>query len=186
MNFIPMMILAIVDDNDRAFITELYLSYRNLMYSIAIDIVNDHQDAEDMVALAITEMIENIEVLRKINHLRLRSYIASIVRNDSIDFIRKRKRYTLLSTDEKGLDDAPDDSDVDDTILQRAEIRDLENGIAKLTRKEQTLLLMKYVDEQTDKQIAQILHIGQDSVRVYLSRAKRRLLTIMKEAENDG
>lgn len=186
MNFIPMMILAIDDDDDRAFITELYLSYRNLMYRIALGIVGDHQDAEDMVALAVTEMIEHIDVLRRVHHLRMRSYLASMVRNDAIDFMRRRRRYTLLSADETGLDDAPDDADIDDGILLRAEIEDLENGIARLPRREQILLLMKYVDEKTDKQIAQILHIGQGSVRVYLSRAKRHLLTIMKEADKDG
>ena len=48
------------------------------------------------------------------------------------------------------------------------------------------MLLMKYVDEKNDKEIASILNIGQDSVRVYLSRARKHLLQIVKEVEENG
>ena len=54
---LPLMILAIENDDDRAYITELYLKYRKLMYSVAIEIVRDPHIAEDMVASAVTEMI---------------------------------------------------------------------------------------------------------------------------------
>ena len=45
---------------------------------------------------------------------------------------------------------------------------------------------MKYVDESSDKEIAAILHIGQDSVRVYLSRVRKHLLALFKEVEEHG
>ena len=48
------------------------------------------------------------------------------------------------------------------------------------------LLQMKYVDDMDDKAIARTLNIGQDSVRAYLSRARRQLLKIIKEVDENG
>lgn len=90
-----MVFLAMENEQDRAFITQIYLDYRKLMYAVAMEIVRDPQAAEDMISAALTEMIEQIETLKKINCCRLRSYIASIVRNDSLDYVRKRNRRQL-------------------------------------------------------------------------------------------
>ena len=80
----------------------------------------------------------------------------------------------------------PAEGSVDDHILQTAEVEVLQKGIARLHPRERTLLLIKYVDEKNDKEIASILNIGQDSVRVYLSRARKHLLQIVKEVEENG
>lgn len=186
---LPLMILAIENEDDRTFITQVYLKYRKLMYAIAIDIVREPQIAEDMVAAAITEMIEKIDTLRKIKSCRMRSYIASIVRNDSIDYVRKRDRqgkYEFLPDDDEMMNRIPVEGSVDDRILQTAEIEVLRKGIARLHQRERTLLLMKYVDEKDDKEIANTLSIGQDSVRTYLSRARKHLLQIIEEVEANG
>lgn len=185
---LPMMILTIENDDDRAFITQVYLKYRKLMYAVAIGIVRDPQIAEDMVSVAITEMIEGIDTLRKVNCCRMRSYIASIIRNDSIDYVRKRDRqgkYSFLP-DEATLNSIPAEGAVDDRILRTVEIEVLRIAVAKLSQRERTLIQMKYVDEKNDKEIASILNIGQDSVRAYLSRARKHLLQIIKEVEEDG
>ena len=60
------MILAIENDDDRTLVIDIYLKYRKLMYSVAMQIVQDHQIAEDMVMAAIADMIDKIEVLRRI------------------------------------------------------------------------------------------------------------------------
>ncbi|MGM9603306.1 MAG: RNA polymerase sigma factor [Faecousia sp.] len=179
---LPLMILAIENDDDRAFITQIYLKYRKLMYAVAIDIVRDSHIADDMVASAITEMIEGIDTLRRINCSRMRSYIASIVRNNSIDYVRKRDRqgkYVFIPDDEELINQIPADGAVDDRILQTVEIEILRKSVSMLHLRERTLLQMKYVDDKDDKAIARTLNIGQDSVRAYLSRARRALSTVL-------
>lgn len=62
----------------------------------------------------------------------------------------------------------------------------LREALSRLPENERLLLTMKYVDESSDKEIAAILHIGQDSVLMYLSRARKHLLALFKEVEEDG
>lgn len=186
MLLIPLAILAIDDEDDRAFMTRIYLDYRRLMYSVAIEIVRDSHIAEDMVSSAIIELIKNIDTLRKINGYRLRSYIASIVRNDSIDYVRKRNRqgkYFFMPDNDSILNNIPSEGTVDEALLRSVEIETLRQAIVKLCENEQLLLMMKYVDEADDSDIARILGIGKDSVRVYLSRARKHLQRIIMEDE---
>ena len=77
-------------------------------------------EKRDMVASAITEMIEEIDMLRKIKSCRMRSYIASMVRNDSIDYVRKRDRqgkYAFLTDDDEMMNRIPAEGSVDDHIF---------------------------------------------------------------------
>lgn len=103
MSAISLMIMLIGNDDDRALVTEIYLKYKKLMFAIAMKIVQDPHVAEDMVMAAIAEMIDNIEILREISCFRMRLYVATIIRNDSIDYVRKRNRHnrhSFLPTDE--------------------------------------------------------------------------------------
>lgn len=189
MSAIPLMIMLVGNDDDRALVTEIYLKYRKLMFAIAMRIVQDPHVAEDMVMAAIAEMIDNIEILREISCFRMRSYVATIIRNDSIDYVRKWNRHnqhSFLPTDETFFDNVASESEMDDTILQNAEMDVLLEALSRLPENERLLLTMKYVDESSDKEIAAILHIGQDSVRVYLSRARKHLLALFKEVEEHG
>ncbi len=186
---LPLIISTIENDDDREFITLLYLQHRKLMYGIALSIVRDHQIAEDMISAAIVDMIKDIDKLRKIQCCRLRSYVASIVRNDSIDYIRKQNRqrkYSFLPDDESVLDNIAAEGSLDDDILQQVEMDILHDCILELSEKERVLLTMKYVEEKSDKEIAAIIHIAQDSVRMYLSRARAHLHQLIKEAEKNG
>lgn len=179
-----MVFLAMENEQDRVFITQIYLDYRKLMYAVAMEIVRDPQAAEDMISAALTEMIEQIETLKKINCCRLRSYIASIVRNDSLDYVRKRNRRQLrvfLPKDEDALNRVAAEGEVDDRVIQAAEIEALRAAIERLPEAERLLLTMKYMDGMDDRKIAGVLGIGKDSVRTYLCRARGHLRQIMAE-----
>lgn len=50
---LPLMIMAIEDENDKAFMTWLYLQYRRLIYSEIRKVVGDGDEAEDLLQSAV-------------------------------------------------------------------------------------------------------------------------------------
>ena len=54
-------------------------------------------------------------------------------------------------------------------------------ALLKLPEKDCTILRMKYFDLLTDKEIASYLEIKTDSVRYYLTLARRRLKSVLSE-----
>ena len=57
---IPITILLIEDDSDRAFMEQLYLDYSKLMYAVAMSRLGNPLDAEDAVHEAILRLIDKI------------------------------------------------------------------------------------------------------------------------------
>ena len=183
MMFIPVAILSIGNEDDRAFMVRLYVDYRWLMYKVALSVVREPQLAEDMVSQTLCEMIDNLEKIRAVDCCKLRGYIVSFVRNVSVDFVRKRDRqgkYFFLTGEEAEV--AAEDS-VDENLIRMAEIDALKRGFARLSENDRPLLTMKYFDGLSDEEIAARLGVAKASVRTYLMRARNRLCQRLKEDE---
>lgn len=183
MMFIPVAILSIGNEDDRAFMVRLYIDYRWLMYKVALSVVREPQLAEDMVSQTLCEMIDNLEKIRAVDCCKLRGYIVSFVRNVSVDFVRKRDRqgkYFFLTGEEAEV--AAEDS-VDENLIRMAEIDALKRGLARLSESDRLLLTMKYFDGLSDEEIAARLGVAKASVRTYLMRARNRLCQRLKEDE---
>lgn len=183
MMFIPVAILSIGNEDDRAFMVRLYVDYRWLMYKVALSVVREPQLAEDMVSQTLCEMIDNLEKIRAVDCCKLRGYIVSFVRNVSVDFVRKRDRqgkYFFLTGEEAEV--AAEDS-ADENLIRMAEIDALKRGLARLSENDRLLLTMKYFDGLSDEEIAARLGFAKASVRTYLMRARNRLCQRLKEDE---
>lgn len=183
MMFIPVAILSIGNEDDRAFMVRLYVDYRWLMYKVALSVVREPQLAEDMVSQTLCEMIDNLEKIRAVDCCKLRGYIVSFVRNVSVDFVRKRDRqgkYFFLTGEEAEV--AAEDS-VDENLIRTAEIDALKRGLARLSENDRLLLTMKYFDGLSDEEIAARLGVAKASVRTCLMHARNRLCQRLKEDE---
>lgn len=179
----PTAIMTMENDDDRAFMEALYLKHRYLLFKIAYGIVNDPQTAEDMVSEACISLIANIDTLRKLNSCKIKAYIVTTIRNTSLDFVRKRNRQNqknFLSGDD-GNFSIPDQERIDDDLIRRAEISAIRIAMKKMQASERELLQMKYFDMKTDAEIAQKMHIQSNSVRYYLTKARRSLRQILEE-----
>ncbi len=181
----PAAILMMEDGDDRSFIEHLYIQHRYLLFKVAYNIVRNPQTAEDMVSEACVLFIRHIDTLRKLNVCKTRAYIVSIVRNVSLDYVRKRDRQSkkyYLTGEEKDFD-VPEQREIDDELIRKAETEALRKALHKIHKGECELLQMKYFDLMTDAEIAEKLHIGANSVRQYLTKARRSLRRILEEDE---
>lgn len=179
----PAAIMLMDDDDDRVFMEKLYVEHRYLLFKVAYDIVKDAQTAEDMVSEACISLIANIDTLRKLNICKVKAYIVTTVRNASLDCVRKRSSQSRKSflTDEEHNLNVPGQEQVDDDLIRRAEITAIRFALKKMRDPDRELLQMKYFDLMSDAEIAQKLHIQSDSVRYYLTKARRNLRRILEE-----
>ena len=83
--------------------------------------------------------------------------------------------------------EAPDAADAETAeagLLRADEAEAMADALLRLPDRERELLRMKYYEELSDREIARLLGINSGSVRTYLTRARRKLGDILKEAEN--
>lgn len=158
--------------------TNLFWDYQALMYRTAYRITREHQSAEDLVQETCMSLIDHLDVVKRLDSNRLRSYIASVTRNLSINYVVKRKRrsrYSFLTDDPDVLNSKADDEEVDSGLIREAEIETLKTALQALNEKERLLLELKYGDEKSNAETAKIFAIKADSVRSYLTKARRHL-----------
>ncbi len=177
-----LLMMTVNNESDRELIQRLFLQNERSMYAMALSIVKEHHTACDIVSAACEKMIEKVDYLRKIDPKKQTPYILSIVKNTALMYLRRRRKESIwLALDERVFDSLPVCDDMDDTIICEAESQTLRCAINRLKPQEHDLLVMKYFAQMDDETIGKQLGIGKNSVRYYLTMARRALKIELKE-----
>ena len=183
---IPAVIMAIDSESDRMYMTDVYLRYRSLMFKTAWVYTKVKAEVEDIVSDSCVSMIDNLQKLRTMEDHEMRSYIVNIVRNTAINYWRKRKRESarFLHVEDEVMAQMPEEKTLERKIAFNAELESVRRAIHGLPEKEKTILRLKYFEEQSDKEIAEIVGLAESSIRKYIERARKHLKqTIYEGAE---
>ena len=89
------LFIEIKDSNKTAF-EELYNKYNRLVYGIAMSILKNAQDSEDVVQIVFTKIYAVSKDKLPIN--KEATWLYSITKNEAITFLRKRKSDLNLDT----------------------------------------------------------------------------------------
>lgn len=187
-----MLIFAtmINDVDDRAFMQEVYQQNERLMYAIALKYASNTQDCEDIVHDTVERLCKNIIKIKGLPNSALRAYVVCAVRNTAINF-RKHQATINRHIQQLSDDDLSNEYDQPESIIERIEdLKEKRTSLTKvwmqLTDAEQELLYRKYVLEQTTEELAGIFQCSRDSIRMRLSRVRRKSLRLMKgDGTND-
>ncbi len=178
------------DVDDRAFMQEVYQQNERLMYAIALKYASNTQDCEDIVHDTVEKLCKNIAKIKELPNSALRAYVVYAVRNTAINF-RKHQATINLHIQQLSGDDSNSEYDQPESIIERIEyLQEKRTSLTKvwmqLTDAEQELLYRKYVLDQTTEELSGIFQCSRDSIRMRLSRARRKSLRLMKgEGTND-
>lgn len=177
------IIASIESESDRQFIEDIYLHYRGSMYRKALSVLRNPHDANDAVETAMLKLIDRIDLLRSCNRASLRSYLIPCAKNAAIDHMR-RDAHLKSFGDVSEMPDSADPEAIESGLLRADEAEAMADALLRLPDRERELLRMKYYEALSDREIALLLGINSGSVRTYLTRARRKLGDILKEAEN--
>lgn len=158
--------LAMIDSpEDQTKFEKIYNTYRFLMLHVAKQILRNYHDAEDAVHQAFISIIENIEKIIEVDSPKTRSYIVIITERKAIDLLRQNQRRNTMELNENtaGVE------------IPFTEDNTLAAAIAKLPAHYREVLLLRYDNGFTTKEIASIFNITDSGVRKLIARAKRAL-----------
>jgi len=176
---IPLTILLIEDDAQRAFLTEMYFQYRALMYKTAMDFFEKgSHEIEDAVSASVERMCRYCHAFQAAECNKRASYVVVLVGNVCRNRLREIKRQRSLCNDgftTEEMEQLPGEDDVHGTVFDRIYAVDLLNSFDELSARERDLILMRHVDLMDYDEMAALLHMREGAVRTALSRAKKHL-----------
>lgn len=161
---------------DRKAQFRLYKLYYKNMYNISLRIVNDTQEAEDVMQESFLSAFENIGHFG--GQVSFGAWLKRIVINRSLDALKKRKLDFLNIEDVTEPEaSADDDTDPDQVRLQVGEIL----RCLKLLPDGYRIILSLYLLEGYDhEEIAEIMDISASTSRSQYTRARNKLSGLLK------
>ena len=152
---------------------EIYKLYATAMYNVALRIVNDDAEAEDVLQEAFLDAFNRIADFRQETTFGL--WLKQIVINRSINYLRKRK-MEMVSVD--GIEDIPDEpaADFEETHLK---VEAIKNAMAELPDGYRVVLSLYLFEGYDHEEIAHILKITENTSRTQYMRAKRKLNSLL-------
>ena len=184
--FVPFAILAIEDDDDRQFMTEFYLKYRRLMYSEATKILLGQCDAEDVVQASLLKLIERTSRLRAMEERQRVNYMITTVKHTAISALRELRRGKVTSIEDEDWDwisglQLHSGAAMEEIVFRKENVGQLKAVWDMLDKRSQYLLQARYFLELSQEEIAAELHIQPDSVRMLMSRARKKVRELLSE-----
>lgn len=174
------IIAAIECPEDRDLMSDFYDRYNSLLYHEAKKHLDVSEDIEDTVYEALVKIIDKIEVFRKLAPWQRVQYALTTVRNLSYLLLKKNNRFDSVSFDAISYDIIADEETFTDIAVEKnvltENIRKIWNS---LDVEDKILLEQKYILHWKDQEIAFYLQIQPQSVRMRLTRAKRKLITAL-------
>ena len=181
----PAVILAIQDENDRAYMEWIFETYQRLMYYYIMELLHDPWGADDVMQECIVKLIDKIDVLQKLSESKRRNYIITTAKNTAITHLRREAVKQGIPYDDwaEALVGTGPEDDPEALILHQAEIEALQFIWEKLDERTQYLLSSRYILEQSFEEMAKELGVSTGSVRMLLTRAKRAAKEMIEKSE---
>lgn len=164
---------------DRRAQAELYRLYSGAMYNICLRMLNDPQEAEDLLQQSFLDVFTRLDKFRFESSIG--AWIKRIVINNCINHLKKRRLQVLLLDEEQvaWLSEAETDEepepDYSIDAIKRA-MKALPDGYRVVF----SLYLFEGYDHQ---EIAEILHISEATSKSQYHRAKKKLRQLLTETD---
>ena len=158
---------------------ELVMRYVRLAGGIAYNIVGDYEAAADVAQEAFLKVHRTIAELREPD--RFKSWLYGVVRSTALDWLRKQKRGRTSSLSQlEGHEELFPDAGRERPGAG-AERRELEEQvlreIQRLPESYREVVILKYLDDRSYKEIAETLGITIETIESRLFRARNILRT---------
>lgn len=155
---------------------QLYDQYVTRIYRFVFLKVTNRHDAEDLTHQIFLQAWQNIQSFQ-FRGFPLSSWLYKIAMNAVIDFYRTRKNEESIELiAEDAFAETPEFAK---NIDQALELQTVKFALAKLEPDQQNVLVMKFIDELSNKEIAEIFGKSEGAVRVIQHRALKQLKNIL-------
>lgn len=159
--------LQLIETNeDKSKFEDIYNTYKNLMYYVAYNKLQNEQDAEDAVHHSFVKIAENIKKIEPVSS-KTKQFVVTIVDNYAIDLLRKRQRHPVDSIDEEAISSQ--------LLSEKQSNNLLAECILKLPSQQRMVIWLKYYYGFSLREISNILNISLYSAQKIDQRAKKRL-----------
>jgi RNA polymerase sigma-70 factor (ECF subfamily) len=153
----------------------IFESYNRLLFTCAIQLVKDKEQAEDIVSESFAKLWQRHEVFQTEDHVK--AFLFVTTRNASLNYLRHIQRKTASQNELSYLNKDKDDQDVITDMIEGELLKRIYPLIETLPTKCKAIFKLIYFEDASTDEVAQKLHITPRNVL----NQKRRAIQLLKK-----
>ena len=161
---------------DKDAFTALINAHKNLVYNLALRILKDRQEAEDLTQEVFIQVYENLRFFR--GESRFSVWLSKVTYNMSLNRLKALKRLPIAIEDEKLMGAGPiiEASNSPLAEIEEKERREiLREAFSRLPEIYQLPIMLRYMQGFSVGEVAEVLNLPQGTVKTRLARAREIL-----------
>ena len=172
-------IKKVISGNTNAFV-HLVDNYKDMVYSLAYKMTKNKQEAEEISQDTFVKAYKNIRKFK--GDSKFSTWLYRIAYHTSLDYLKKDKNHKhTFEINEITLNQITSVDNILQGLERKERAQLVDMCLFKLPEDERSLLWMFYFDEFSLNEITEITALSESNIKVKLHRARKKLLTIVKE-----
>ncbi len=171
------LVFKIAKSNDTQLYAILYDRYAKMVYAKCISFVKTKEEAQDLTHDIFVLLFAKLKTYKGTS--KFSTWLYSFTYNFCVNYVqrvRKKKNEKIVVSDILTDCASNDEEDILDKEIMKLKSKKLTIALQQIEPDDKVILMMKYQDDLSIKEIKDSLDIGESAVKMRLSRAKSRLM----------
>ena len=173
------LIQAIVKTNNTLFFEVLYDRYAGLVYNKCYGFAKDGDEAKDLTQDVFLKLFVKLPSFK--GKSKFSTWLYAFTYNHCVNYVTRNtaKKFEKQSVDYKDIENLSEEED-DNSFLDM-KVDKLKVALELISPEEKMILLLKYQDFLSIKEMESVLGIGESAVKMRIKRAKDKLISVYNE-----
>ncbi|MCI2228906.1 RNA polymerase sigma factor [Polaribacter sp. MSW13] len=175
------LIIKIVATNNSQLFAVLYDRYSKVVYNKCYGFSKNKEEAEDLTHDVFIKLFVKLKTFK--GNSKFSTWLYSFTYNFCVNYVQrnshKKKEKITVVTDQIKDEDVLEE--IDEATLFELKSEKLAKALELIDPKEKMILLMKYQDDMSVKEIMEVLELGESAVKMRIKRAKEKMVKMYQE-----
>ncbi|XMO86495.1 RNA polymerase sigma factor [Algibacter sp. AS12] len=174
------LVEAIVETNNTLLFETLYDRYATLVYNKCYGFAKDGDEAKDLTQDIFLKLFVKLASFK--GKSKFSTWLYAFSYNHCVNYVTRNtaKKFEKQSVDYKDIENLSEEEEDDSSFLSMKVDR-LKVALELISPEEKMILLMKYQDNLSIKEIVNAMEIGESAVKMRIKRAKEKLIAVYNE-----
>ncbi|GMN10461.1 RNA polymerase sigma factor [Croceitalea sp. MTPC9] len=171
------LVQKIVADNNTLFFGVLYDRYSKMVFNKCYGFAKSKDEAEDLTQDVFLMLFIKLASFK--GRSKFSTWLYSFTYNFCVNYVNRNKQRKM-SDRSIPMDDAEYKltEEVPDESIYELKASKLDKALQLVTPEDKSILLLKYQDGASIKELSEVLELGESAIKMRLKRAKAKLLEI--------
>ncbi|MFT5846782.1 MAG: RNA polymerase sigma-70 factor (ECF subfamily) [Psychroserpens sp.] len=171
------LVRAIVKDNNTMLFEALYDRFSSVVYNKCYGFAKDEDEAKDLTQDVFLKLFVKLGSFKGMS--KFSTWLYAFTYNHCVNYVTRNtaKKLENQSVDYADIENISEDED-DSSDFNDMRVDQLKKALDLISPDEKMILLLKYQDNLSIKEIETVLGVGESAVKMRIKRAKGKLLTV--------